>query len=56
METFIRLERECKRLKTNRSRYLTGLADCYFAWLDGKRESPIPDKDCLMPQPNREKS
>ena len=34
VKTLIRLDRECKKLKTNRSRFLSGVLEGYLAFLD----------------------
>lgn len=50
VRTLIRLDRECKRLKTNRSRFVSGVLEGYLAFLDNKRDSPLPDADSLLPR------
>ena len=50
VKTLIRLDRECKKLKTNRSRFLSGVLEGYLAFLDKKRDSPLPDPDSLLPR------
>lgn len=53
VKTLIRLDRECKKLKTNRSRFLSGVLEGYLAFIDGKQDSPIPDPDSLLPRNRR---
>jgi hypothetical protein len=48
--TLFRLDKECKKLKTNRSRFLSGVLESYLAFLDNKRDSPIPDPESLLPR------
>ena len=55
VKTLIRLDRECKKLKTNRSRFLSGVLEGYLAFLDNKRDSPIPEPDSLLPRNRRSK-
>ncbi|MEK6259014.1 MAG: hypothetical protein AABP62_10405 [Planctomycetota bacterium] len=55
VKTLIRLDRECKKLKTNRSRFLSGVLEGYLAFLDKKCDSPIPDPDSLLPRNRRPK-
>ena len=55
VKTLIRMDRECKKLKTNRSRFLSGVLEGYLAFLDNKRDSPIPDPDELLPRNRRSK-
>ena len=50
VKTLIRLDRECKKLKTNRSRFLSGVLEGYLAFIDEKRDSPIPDPASLLPR------
>lgn len=50
VKTLIRLDRECKRLKTNRSRFVSGVLESYLAFLDNKRDSPVPDPASLLPR------
>jgi len=50
VKTLIRLDRECKRLKTNRSRFVSGVLESYLAFLDNKRESPLPNLASLLPR------
>jgi hypothetical protein len=51
--TLYRLDKECKKLKTNRSRFLSGVLEAYLAFVDGKQESPIPDPESLLPRHRR---
>ena len=53
VKTLIRLDRECKKLKTNRSRFLSGVLEGYLAFVDGKQSTPIPDPDSLLPRNRR---
>jgi|GEM_PF-4893665 hypothetical protein len=55
VKTLIRLDREVKRLKTSRSRLVSGVLDGYFAFLDGKQPSSIPDPNWLLPHNRRAK-
>ncbi len=55
VKTLIRLDRECKKLKTNRSRFLSGVLEGYLAFIDGKQPSSIPDPDSLLPRNRRSK-
>lgn len=55
VKTLIRLDRECKKLKTNRSRFLSGVLEGYLAFIDGKQPSPLPDPDSLLPRNRRSK-
>jgi hypothetical protein len=50
VKTLIRLDREVKKLKTNRSRFLSGVLEGYLAFLDKKRDSPLPDPKSLLPR------
>lgn len=53
VKTLLRLDRECKKLKTNRSRFLSGVLEAYLAYLDGKTPTPLPDPDSLLPHNRR---
>ena len=53
VKTLIRMDREYKKLKTNRSRFLSGVLEGYLAFIDGKQSSPIPDPDSLLPRNRR---
>lgn len=53
VKTLLRMDRECKKLKTNRSRFLSGVLEGYLAFLDHKQDSPIPEPDSLLPRNRR---
>jgi hypothetical protein len=50
IRTLIRMDREIKRLKTNRSRFVSGVLEGYLAFLDNKQASPLPDVESLLPR------
>jgi hypothetical protein len=56
VKTLLRLDRECKKLKTNRSRFLSGVLEAYLAYLDGKQPTPLPSPESLLPQNRRSKA
>jgi hypothetical protein len=56
LKTLLRLDRECKKLKTNRSRFLSGVLESYLAYLDGKQPTPLPSPESLLPRHRRSKA
>jgi hypothetical protein len=50
VKTLIRMDREIKKLKTNRSRFVSGVLEGYLAFLDHKQDSSLPKPESLMPR------